>query len=37
MSMCDGSIRSVSYTIDLPTHSQLGNRENDLPIDAGKY
>ena len=34
MSLCDGSVRWVSYTIDPDIYRRLGNREDGLPVDA---
>jgi prepilin-type N-terminal cleavage/methylation domain-containing protein len=34
--MCDSSVRSISYTIDLETHRRLGNRSDGQAIDASK-
>ena len=33
MSMCDGSVRSISYDIDPLTHQLLANREDGEPIN----
>lgn len=37
MSMCDGSVHSISYMIDAEIHRRLGNREDGLQIKAGDY
>jgi len=37
MSLCDGSVRFVSYTIDPETHRRQGNREDGLPIDGKAF
>jgi prepilin-type N-terminal cleavage/methylation domain-containing protein/prepilin-type processing-associated H-X9-DG protein len=34
MAFCDGSVRPMSYMIDIPTHQYLGNREDGRAIDA---
>ena len=33
---CDGSVRSMSYSIDLQIHKYLGNRKDHQPIDTSK-
>jgi prepilin-type N-terminal cleavage/methylation domain-containing protein/prepilin-type processing-associated H-X9-DG protein len=35
-SMCDGSVRNFSYTIDPEIHRRLGNRMDGLVIDGSK-
>ena len=37
MCLCDGSVRTISYTIDPETHRCLGNREDGQTIDAKKF
>jgi prepilin-type processing-associated H-X9-DG protein len=37
MAFCDGSVRSISYMIDLEAHRCLGNRKDGQPIDGGKF
>ena len=37
MAFCDGSVRAISYSIDLFVHSCLGNRDDGKPIDAAAY
>ena len=33
---CDGSVRTISYAIDLTTYRRLGNRKDGAAIDASK-
>jgi len=33
VSMCDGSVRSLSYSIELEIHQRLGNRMDMQPVD----
>lgn len=35
--LCDGSVRSISYTIDPATYSQLGDRKDGEAIDGGRF
>jgi prepilin-type N-terminal cleavage/methylation domain-containing protein/prepilin-type processing-associated H-X9-DG protein len=35
--LCDGSVRSVSYSIDAETFRCLGNRKDGNPIDGSKF
>ena len=37
VAMCDGSVRSVSFSIDRDTHQRLCNRSDGLVIDSGKF
>ena len=37
MALCDGSVRSMSYSIDPQIHYYLGNREDGNPVDASKF
>jgi prepilin-type N-terminal cleavage/methylation domain-containing protein len=37
MVLCDGSVRSISYSIDAETHRCLGNRKDGEVIDSGKF
>ncbi|MEO2048753.1 MAG: DUF1559 domain-containing protein [Pirellulales bacterium] len=34
MSMCDGSVKSISYDIDLETHRLLGVRDDGIPVEG---
>ena len=36
MVLCDGSVRSVGYSIDSKTHYYLGNRKDNQPINGSK-
>ena len=35
--LCDGSVRSIGYSIDPEVYRSLGNRKDGLPIDGGKF
>jgi prepilin-type N-terminal cleavage/methylation domain-containing protein/prepilin-type processing-associated H-X9-DG protein len=37
MAFCDGSVHTISYSIDPATHSYLGNRDDGKTIDGSKY
>ena len=37
MALCDGSVRSISYAIDLETHRRLGNRKDGQVVDASSF
>ena len=37
MVFCDGSVRFISYSIDLATHRCFGNREHIQAIDGSKF
>jgi prepilin-type N-terminal cleavage/methylation domain-containing protein/prepilin-type processing-associated H-X9-DG protein len=34
MAMCDGSVRTIRYSIDANTHSRLGNRKDGTTVDV---
>jgi prepilin-type processing-associated H-X9-DG protein len=36
MALCDGSVQSISYSIDLYVHEYLGNREDGNAIDGSE-
>jgi len=33
---CDGSVRTLSYSIDPELNGRLGNRKDRLPIDMSR-
>jgi len=35
--LCDGSVRLLSYSIDMTIFGRLGNRKDGLPVDASKF
>ncbi len=37
MAFCDGSVRMMSYSIELEIHRRLGNRMDGMPIDGNMY
>jgi prepilin-type N-terminal cleavage/methylation domain-containing protein len=37
MALCDGSVQSMAYLIDLDVHRRLCNRNDGLPIDQNGY
>jgi hypothetical protein len=37
MVLCDGSVRTVRYTVALAINSNLGGRKDGIPIDPGSY
>ena len=37
MAFCDGSVHSISYSIDSTTHANLGNRNDGQAIDGSKF
>ena len=37
MALCDGSVRMISFSIDLTTHGRLANRKDGQPIDQSKF
>jgi prepilin-type N-terminal cleavage/methylation domain-containing protein/prepilin-type processing-associated H-X9-DG protein len=32
---CDGSVHTISYSIDLEVHQRLANRQDGMPVDMG--
>jgi len=37
MSFCDGSIHTISYSIDGEVYRRLGNRKDGQPIDGSRF
>ncbi len=37
MTLCDGSVRSISYSIEASVHACLGNRKDGVAIDGSKF
>ena len=37
MAFCDGSVRSMSFSINSQIHRFLGNRKDGQPVDASKF
>ena len=37
MSLCDGSVCTISYVIDGEVYRRLGNRKDGLPVDASRF
>ena len=37
MALCDGSVRSIAYTIESQVHLYLGNRDDKQAVDQAKF
>jgi len=37
VALCDGSVRVISFFIDMTTHGRLANRKDGQPVDASKF